>query len=282
MTKKLIENQVIAFLGNDDSPDISNPIHSTEVAQAYGFAGALVGGVTVWGWASDTIVEALGKEWIENGWSEFSFRQPTFPGDKLTITATPNDDKNISSWNVSMVNQSGILCVIGEVGLNNAPWIDELVKPTEMAPTDNPDKGELTLEGTSTPADWLAMEVNFSEELCNEFTTQKQILGNSLFTGKEGIAHPSWVAGWGEQLLRHNYSVPSSMHTKSRVQHRISVKVGDSIIGGAHLLDVYERKAHHFANFDVLLRDQDGLEVAQLRHWTIFKIATTEERENLV
>ena len=40
MTKKLIENQVIAFLGNDDSPDISNPIHSTEVAQAYGFAGA--------------------------------------------------------------------------------------------------------------------------------------------------------------------------------------------------------------------------------------------------
>ena len=83
-----------------------------------------------------------------------------------------------------MVNQSGILCVIGEVGLNNAPWIDELVKPTEMAPTDNPDKGELTLEGTSTPADWLAMEVNFSEELCNEFTTQKQILGNSLFTGK--------------------------------------------------------------------------------------------------
>ena len=71
MTKKLIENQVIAFLGNDDSPDISNPIHSTEVAKQFGFSGPLVGGVTVWGWAPPTIIEAVGEDWLNHGWAAF-------------------------------------------------------------------------------------------------------------------------------------------------------------------------------------------------------------------
>ena len=57
-----IENTVVVYLGNEDSADISNPIHSTEVAKAYGFTGPIVGGVTVWGWATDTILEALGED----------------------------------------------------------------------------------------------------------------------------------------------------------------------------------------------------------------------------
>lgn len=52
-------------------------------------------------------------------------------------------------------------------------------------------------------------------------------------------------------------------------------------IGGASLIDAYERKAHHFANYDVLLVDKEGAELAQLRHWTIFKIATVEEQAKL-
>ena len=47
MPRTTIENTVVAYLDNDDSPDITNPIHSTEVAKSYGFDGPLVGGVTV-------------------------------------------------------------------------------------------------------------------------------------------------------------------------------------------------------------------------------------------
>ena len=55
-----VERSIDAFLSNDDSPDIGNPIHSTEIAKKYGFKGALVGGVTVYGWAVPAILEALG------------------------------------------------------------------------------------------------------------------------------------------------------------------------------------------------------------------------------
>ena len=71
------------------------------------------------------------------------------------------------------------------------------------------------------------------------------------------------------------------MDTRSRVQHHRKIPTGTRVIGGASLIDAYERKAHHFANYDVLLVDKEGAELAQLRHWTIFKIATVEERAKL-
>jgi acyl dehydratase len=100
MPGTFIENTVIAYLGNDDDPDISNPIHSTEVAKAYGFTGPLVGGVTVWGWSTDTILEALGEGWLAEGWAEYSFRQPVYPGDTLTIKATLIAGPPSGSWDV--------------------------------------------------------------------------------------------------------------------------------------------------------------------------------------
>ena len=282
MARTTIENTVSAYLDNDDSPDISNPIHSTEVAKSYGFAGPLVGGVTVWGWATDTILEALGESWLDRGWAEYSFRQPTFPGDTLKVRAKLNEGSPVQSWSVDMVNQSGEVCVSGMVGLGESEWTGELVRPNSMEPTiESLDKGPLTLEGAEIGKDWSAMELNYSKEISEEFINLKQRTDNSLFTDKRAIAHPSWTAGWAEMLLRHNFAIPTSMHTRSRIQHHRKIAVGTSVIGGAHLIDVYERKAHHFANFDVLLEDQAGGLLAQLRHWTIFRIATLQERDQL-
>lgn len=282
MARMTIENTVVAYLDNEDSPDISNPIHSTEVARSYGFNGPLVGGVTVWGWATDTILAALGEGWLEDGWAEYSFRHPTFPGDTLTVRAALNEDSSVEIWNVEMVNQSDEVCVSGMVGLGKAEWLHELKRPHSMGPTREPDnKGPLTLENAEIGKDWSGMELNFSAEVSREFIAQKQRTDNPLFAGKNAIAHPSWTAGWAERLLRHNFAIPSSMHTKSRVQQHRKITIGTPVIGGAHLIDAYERKAHHFANYDVLLVDKEGVDLAQLRHWTIFRIATVEERAKI-
>ena len=282
MARTTIENTVVAYLDNDDSPDITNPIHSTEVARSYGFAGPLVGGVTVWGWATDTILAALGERWLEEGWAEYSFRQPTFPGDTLKVKASLNEGSSAASWTVEMINQSEEVCVLGTVGLGRSEWVDGIVKPRSMGPTiESGDKGPLVLESAEIGKDWSAMELDFSKVTSEEFIAQKQRTDNPLFTDKNAVAHPSWTAGWAEMLLRHNFVIPTSMHTKSRVQHHRKIPVGTSVIGGAHLIDAYERKAHHFANYDVLLVDGEGVELAQLRHWTIFKIATVEERAQI-
>ena len=273
-----IENKFEAYLDNDDSPDISNPIHSTEIAQAYGFKGPLIGGVTVWGWSVDTILEALGPKWLEKGWSEFSFRYPTFPGDVLKITASKLPGKE--DWNIKMINQVNVVCVDGNVGMGQPEWTNEFLRPHSMVPlSEAADKPYLFLSECDLSNDWRPAKANFTEEVSAEFHTHKQKSTNPLFIGALPVAHPSWIAGWPEQLLRHNYNIPSSMHTRSRIQHHKKVKSNTTIVGGAKPISAYERKAHHFINFDVLLQDDLGEDVAQIRHWTIFKIATVEERK---
>lgn len=277
MSNSIIENTYVAYLGNEDSTDISNPIHSTEVAKSYGFPDALVGGVTVWGWATDTILEALGAEWLSEGWAEYSFRQPVYPEDHLIIRASLEENSN--SWDVKIIKDLDTICVNGRVGIGKALWSDEFIRTSDMEPRgEESEKPPLVLEDAEPGRDWSALSVDLTNELVEEFTTSKQITDNPLFIDNNGIAHPSWTAGWAEQLLRHNFDIPSSMHTRSRVQHLQNIPIGTSVVGGAHLLEVYERKAHHFANFDVLLQDDHGNDVAQLRHWTIFRIATLEER----
>ena len=279
MTADRIEHHVEAHLSNEDSPDISNPIHSTEVAKQYGFGGALVGGVTVWGWTTPTVIEALGEEWLDHGWAEFRFRQPTYPGDKVRIVA---EREPSASWSVVMSNQDGEDCVIGRVGLGDAAWIDEFVTPDRMTAAPAPDpKPVLVLDHAPVGEDWVPNLVDATPEFARTFATNQQHSDDPRFVGKSPRLHPAWTAGWAEGLLRHNFAIPSSMHTQSRVQHLAPITAGMKVTGGAHLLEVYERRGHHFCNFDVLLRDEEGTDLARLRHWTVFRIATVEERAAL-
>lgn len=276
-TAPRIEHQIEAYLSNEDSADISNPIHSTEVAAKYGFSGALIGGVTVWGWTTPTILEAIGDGWLSRGWSEFDFRQPTYPGDQMTIVAEPEGDSD--AWRVTMTNQDGVLCVRGRVGLGDAEWLDEFTTPEAMTAEPSPDpKPALVLDSAPVGEDWRAMSVDATLEFAREFAVDKQHSEDPRFVGDAPVMHPAWTAGWAEGLMRHNVYIPSSMHTRSRIQHLAPIPSGQVVTGGAHFLEAYERRAHHFANYDVLLRGEDGTDLARLRHWTVFRIATPEER----
>lgn len=279
MSGDRVEHEIQAYLSNDDSPDISNPIHSTEVAKQYGFGGALVGGVTVWGWATPTIIEAVGDAWLDHGWAEFKFRQPTYPGDQMRIIAEREDG---GSWSVLMKNQDDVDCVIGRVGLGDGEWVDEFVTPERMTAEPAPDpKPVLVLDHAPVGEDWVPQLVDATEEFARTFAAEDQRASDPRFLGDKPKLHPAWIAGWAERLIRHNFAIPSSMHTQSRVQHLAPINGGTKVTGGAHLLEVYERRGHHFCNFDVLLQDEGGTDLARLRHLTVFRIATVEERASL-
>ncbi|HWM78050.1 MAG TPA: hypothetical protein VNS56_10770, partial [Methylomirabilota bacterium] len=55
-----------------------NKIHEDDVARQYGFKGGLVPGVTVYGWLTHPIVEALGAEWLEKGSFRTRFTKPIY------------------------------------------------------------------------------------------------------------------------------------------------------------------------------------------------------------
>jgi acyl dehydratase len=275
-----VERRIEAFLSNDDSPDISNPIHSTEIAQQYGFRGALVGGVTVWGWATPAILEALDESWLDRGWADVFFRQPVYPGDQLAISVTPGSDLAEDGYSLTMTNQDGVVCVVGSVGLGDAPWLDEYLLPSNMTPAPSPTPlPSIALGETQVGVDWVPVAIDTGPEEMDEYWERSHPEPDPRFTeASPRRLHPGWIAGRAERLLRHNVTLPQSIHFRSRIQHLAPAYADQVITTGAHLFDIHDRKGHHVANFDCLVRDASGTDVALLRHWTIIRVAKPEER----
>lgn len=272
-----VEMAVDAFLDNEDSGDIINPIHSTDFAQRHGFRGALIGGVTVWGWATPAILEAAGDGWLDRGWADFAFRHPTYPGDRMTVRVRPAEAGDFS---VTMTNQDGVDCVVATAGLGDAPWLGELTSPErrEAGPPPNP-KPRLTLGTAPLGRDLVPLAQPMFPDDAREYIRVSQRTDDPRFIGERPRIHPGWLAGRFEDLLRHNFAIPASMHTRSRVQHLAPAYAGHTVVSAGRMVEAYERKGHHFGVFDCLVLGDGGRQLAHIRHTTIFRIAEARAAE---
>ncbi|MEM8767803.1 MAG: hypothetical protein AAGE43_10190, partial [Pseudomonadota bacterium] len=69
-----------------------NRMHSDDVAQKYGFSGALVPGVAVFGHLTHPLVERFGERWLSESVNETRFLKPAYHGDRLIISLEERDD----------------------------------------------------------------------------------------------------------------------------------------------------------------------------------------------
>lgn len=265
------EHHITAFLDGEDSPDILNPIHSTAVATEYGFRGALVGGVTSYGWMAPAILAALGERWLEDGWADISFRRPIFPGDELTARVTPAEGGH---WEIAMINQDDDRCIVGSVGLGKATWLDELDLPTRRTAEPRPETlPYLTLENAPIGEDLRPLAVPLSLEDAVTWMREKQHDDSALWTAPGGRIHPGWIAGRMTPLLHHSFDYNPSIHARSLIQHLAPAITGQTPVVAGRFHDAFERHGHHYAAIDGVLVAEDGSELARIRHTTIFRVA---------
>lgn len=270
MSTKTAERTLTAFLDGEDSPDILNPIHSTEVAAKYGYRGALVGGVTVYGWLTPVILEALGERWLSDGWADVRFRRPVFPGDQLTARAELRTDSLAS---VSMLNAEGAAAIEAEAAVGTAPWLGTLQLPVRRAAEDAPvSLPPLTLKTAPIGEDLRPMPVSWSLEDARAWAVDKQRDGSERWTGPDALVHPSWIAARMTPLIHHSYDYGPAIHTRTRVQHLAPARAGQAFTVAGHFVNALEENGHHVAVVDGVILDEAGAEVAKLRHTTIFRI----------
>lgn len=270
MLATVAERQILAFLDGEDSPTISNPIHSTEVAAQYGFRGALVGGVTVYGWLTPPIIEVLGERWLRDGWADVRFRRPTFPGDLMTARAELGTDGAAS---VAMLNPEGVATIEGSAGTGKAPWFEELAAPTGRAAEPKPATVPLlTLETAPTGQLLRPMRVPWTEADASAYGESLQQDTSGRFAGPGAIIHPGWIAARMTPLLKHSYDYGPSIHIRTQVQHLAPAPAGQAFTVEGTFLRAYEQNGHHIAELDGSLLSETGEELARLRHTTIFRI----------
>lgn len=266
-----VELKLTAFLGGPDSPDIRNKIHSTEGAKEYGYQGALVGGVTVFGWSTPLIFASLGRGWMDQGWAELAFRRPTYPGDELTITIEPEGD----IWNLRIVGADGHERVVGELGLGIAPWLDEVLLKTPFRPAEPPLEDYPRLEPPVAPVGRQLAPLGFtvSEEEAREYSETKQRSDDPTFVGPNPRLHPGWIAGRPPGVLHHTYNYGPAIHTRSHLQIFAPVHAGQDFVTTGTFRESYERKGHQYGAYDLTTYSADGVELWRQRHTTIYKVA---------
>ena len=264
------EYQITAFLDNEDSPDIMNPIHSTAVAATYGYKAPLVGGVTVYGWGARPIMAVLGDAWLEDGWVDVSFRRPVFPGDVLTISATEEGDGARLAW----TNQAGAACIEGTAGRGAAPWLGEIAVPgRRRAEPASETLPHLTMENAPIGEELRPCAFPYPMSEAEEYARDHQRDHNPPWVGEGARIHPGWLAGRMTRFLHHNYEYGPSIHASSQIQHLAPLLAGQTITVAGSIEQVYERKGHHYAIVDGLVLDEGGREIGRMRHTTAFHLA---------
>ncbi|HCA36970.1 MAG TPA: hypothetical protein DEP13_10100, partial [Gammaproteobacteria bacterium] len=74
-TDFLSPQQILAL---NDAESSENRIHSDDVAQRYGFTGALVSGVNIFGYLTQPLVRHYGAAFLERGMMDVLFLKPAY------------------------------------------------------------------------------------------------------------------------------------------------------------------------------------------------------------
>lgn len=266
------ELRVTAFLGNPDRPDIRNAIHSTQGAQEYGYRAALVGGATVFGWATPAIIEVLGSAWLDTGWAELAFRRPTYPGDELTISVTAQAEQSL----MRITGADGNDRITGELGVGPAPWLDAVLLKTPFRPGEPALNAYPRLIPDIAPVgrQLAPLAVHVSAEEMQTFARDKQASEDPTFVGPTPRMHPAWVVGRPPNILHHSYDYGPAIHARTHIQWFAPMVAPQTIVTTATFREAYPRNEHHYCAYDMTTYTEDGrTELVRQRHTTVFSVA---------
>ena len=271
MTTQLAERSILAFLDGDDSLEIDNIIHSTAGAAQFGYSGPLVGGVTVYAWAAPAIIEALGEDWLDHGWSDFRLRRPVYPGDEITTRVSRNDD---GGCEFTMAKETGEVCIAGMVGLGDADWLGELSMPQRRDPAPAAEQHTLlTPETLPLGEDLPPMAVSLSVEEAESYADEFARDAHPRWRGPDARIHTGWIAGRPTRLLRHTYDYHAAIHAASRIQQLAPARAGQTLVVAGHIPSAYQRKGHEYALNDIAVYSERGELLTRIRQTSIYQVA---------
>lgn len=239
-----------------------NKIHSDEIARRYGFRGALVPGVAVYGYLTYPLVARFGEAWLGQSDSSVRLLKPAYEGDRLEVAVTEEDRLFVARCH----NAEGTLLA----EMRTAP--DALPAPHEQTVFDGavkaPERVDMTwdnvVEGQPfTPWHWQITE--------DANRIQAERVGDDLSVYRHA-GHPHWLLGIANRALTREYVMPAWIHVGSEIRFRSLLRVGDTVEVRAVPLEKWERKGHQFVKL-YLAYHRGSVLTSELLHTAIFRVA---------
>ncbi len=239
-----------------------NRIHSDDVARRYGFEGALVPGVAVFGYLTHPLVERLGEAWLTESVSHVRFLKPAYEGDHLAISLEEADD----GWHARCHNQAGTLLaeLVTEHGAL-PPAEDQDIFAASRKPAERVD---MTWPNVVEGQPFLPWHWQITED--GNHTYASQVFDHQPLY--RTAAHPHWLLGIANRALTREYVMPAWIHVGSTVRFRKLLRVGDTVEVRAVPLEKWERKGHQFVKLYLAYVHGESI-ATEIFHTAIFRVA---------
>jgi acyl dehydratase len=241
-----------------------NRIHSDEIAKKFGFKGALVPGVAVYGYLTHPLVTQFGDAWLSQSVCDLRLLKPAYDGDRLALSLSVNDDQHT----VHCHNDDGELLAILT---STTPKSPPAAEPASIFSQRAKSNGRIEISwNTVTPLepfnDWT---FTVTEEENALYTSQ---VADNLELYTSGVAHPHMLLSYANGALMHEYVMPTWIHVGSETRHRHRVNVGDTITVKSIPLEKWRKKGHEFIRLYVSYWRGEQL-TTDILHTAIFKVA---------
>ena len=91
-----------------------NKIHSDDIARRFGFTGALVPGVTVFGHLAWPLTQRLGESWLQGSWVTTRFIKPAYHSETISLLdrETGEDSVAVECRNTADVLLATLECTL--------------------------------------------------------------------------------------------------------------------------------------------------------------------------
>ena len=168
--------------------------------------------------------------------------------------------------------------ITGRLGLGRAAWAARLHRPQDLEARPRPEALPLlTPEVAPLGRDLRPMPVPLSAEAATRYAVEQEADGDPLWFGPTPRIHPGWLAARCTPFIHHSYDYGPAIHTRSQIQHLAPAHSGpgegQTLVVAGTFVETFERKGHHYGVVDCLIRSEDGVDLAQIRHTTIYQVA---------
>jgi acyl dehydratase len=243
--------------------DSENRIHSDEIARKYGFHGALVAGVAVYGHLTYPLVRQFGERWLGASVSDVRFLKPAYDGDTLTVSLGEDD----AGYRSTCRNAENVL--LAELRSTLPATLPPPQDATCFAaPPKSPERVEMTWETVRPLQPFNPWHWQITEDLNRTFAQQ---VADDLPIYHEA-AHPHLLLAMANRALVREYVMPAWIHVGSEVRLRRLLKVNETVEVRAVPLEKWERKGHQFVRLYVTYTRDDEL-ATEIFHTAIFRVA---------
>ena len=263
--------------------DAANRIHDDAVARQHGYAGALVSGVTIYGYLSQLAVAAWGPDWLRRGTSTVRFLRPVYDGEELTLhgCVLARSANAMAGETVAELHARGSGGQISATATAGLAWGGPAIAPNPRAypamalPASAPPATAEVLTSLvplGTPV--LVLDGTLLARAAEDLDDPSPI-----YRGSKGVAHPGLLLRQANRALAENVALGPWIHVSSDVAHCDLARAGDRLETRGRVARVYERHGRGWVELALLIVANGARPIARIHHTAIYRMSVPKPRE---